>query len=145
MADRTLDVTLQEGMHFESIGVDGVAVELDSSPESGGAGHGWRPMELLLVGLGGCTAMDVLSILRKKRLQVDAYIVRVSGTQATEHPHIYTHISIHHLVRGTGIPESAVAHAIELSETKYCSAYAMLNKAAQISSTFEIQSEPPAD
>lgn len=145
MADRTVDVTLQQDMHFSSVGEDGIAVQLDSSPTHGGTGKGWRPMELMLVALGSCSAMDVISILRKKRLEVTGYSVSISGTQAADYPHIYTHISIHHLVRGDGISDAAVARAIELSETKYCPAYAMLEKAAEIRSSFEIQPAAPAD
>jgi putative redox protein len=143
--DRTVEVRLLEGLHFESTGEDGLSVHMDSSPGFGGTGRGWRPMELLLVSLGSCTGMDVISILRKKRLTVEAYTVNVSGTQATEHPHVYTSIRIHHLLYAPDLPDEAVRRAIELSEQKYCSAYAMLVRAAEITSSFEVRPSEPAD
>jgi putative redox protein len=143
--DRTVEVRLLEDLHFESTGEDGASVHMDSSPGLGGTGKGWKPMELLLVSLGSCTGMDVISILRKKRLTVEAYVVNVSGTQATEHPHVYTSIRIHHLFYATELPHEAVRRAIELSEQKYCSAYAMLVRSADISSSFEVRPSEPAD
>lgn len=98
-------------------------------------------MELILVGLGGCTAMDVLSILRKKRQEVTAYEVKLDAQQASEHPHVFTHITIRHIVHGRNVRPEAVARAIELSETKYCPAQAMLEHVAEIESAFEIIEE----
>jgi putative redox protein len=132
-------VDLQSGMKFTSSGEDGVSVTMDSSTDSGGTAQGFRPMELLLVGLGGCTAMDVLSILRKKRQEVTGYHVEVDGIKAHDHPYVYTAISVRHILEGNNISETAVQRAIELSETKYCSAHAMLNKAAPITSSYEIR------
>lgn len=139
-----VEITLQDSMHFEAVGEDGVSVSLDSSAEHGGQGRGLRPMELLLVGLGSCSAMDVVSILRKKREKVTGYRIEVSGEQANEYPRVFTQISIRHIITGINVPEASVRRAIELSETKYCPAYAMLSKAAPISSTFEIV-QAPAD
>jgi putative redox protein len=98
------------------------------------------PMEHLLAGLGGCTAMDVISILRKKRLEVREYRLDIVGARRVDRPKVYEHISIRHIVTGHDIPEEAVSHALQLSEEKYCSAYAMLRKAASISTTFEVRS-----
>lgn len=136
---------LVEAMRFHATGQDGVGVELDSDGSHGGSGHGLRPMELLLVGLGGCTAMDVLSILRKKRQDITGYRVEVMGSTASEIPHVFTEIAIRHIVRGNAVREEAVRRAIELSETKYCPAFAMLGKAATITSTYEIHASVPAD
>lgn len=96
------------------------------------------PMELLLVALGSCTAVDVISILKKKRENVSAYRVEVRGERRTEHPRSYSRMEVHHVVTGRGVSEKAVSQAIELSETKYCSVAATLRPTAEIVSTFEI-------
>jgi putative redox protein len=132
-------IALQSGMRFEAVGTDGVPVVMDSDPQHGGAGMGLRPLELLLAGLGGCTAMDVLSILRKKRQVVTAYRLEVDAVQQDEYPHVFTHITIRHIVEGRELSEEAVGRAIELSETKYCPAYAMLAEAAPIDTEFEVR------
>lgn len=141
----TVEIDLLRGMRFDAIGEDGTTVELDSSEEHGGVGGGVRPMELMLISLGGCTAMDVVSILRKKRQSLTSYRVEVTGVQQEEHPHVFTDITIRHILRGTDVAEEAVRHAIELSETKYCSAYAMISKAAHITSSYELQAASPVD
>lgn len=138
-------ITLQDGMRFQALNEAGVALALDASPEHGGRGEGFSPMQQLLIGLGGCTGMDVLSILRKKRQDVTGYRVEVEGVQTDEHPRVFTDISIKHTVRGNDISDIAVRRAIELSENKYCPAFAMLAQAARISSSYEIQPEPPPD
>src|SRR6267143_5871282 len=79
------------------------------------------PMELLLIALGSCTAVDVISILKKKRQQITDYRVEVSGVRREEHPHSYTRLDVKHIVRGRAVSAQAVARAIELSDTKYCS------------------------
>lgn len=140
-----VDLVLQNGMRFEARGEDGVAVMLDTEPKHGGASAGLRPLELLLAGLGGCTGMDVLAILRKKRQDVTGYHVEVSGEQATEHPHVFTQICIVHLLEGNNLSEEAVRRSIELSETRYCPAFAMLSKAAEVASRFEIIPAGPSD
>ena len=96
------------------------------------------PMELLLVALGACTAVDVISILKKKRQQVSAYRVEVRGERRDEHPRSYKRMEVHHVVTGRELSERAVAQAIELSQSKYCSVAATLRPTAEIVSTFEI-------
>lgn len=140
-----VEVTLESGMRFEARGVDGVPIQLDTDPGHGGTSSGFRPMELLLAGLAGCTAMDVISILRKKRQRVTAYRVEISGLQTDEIPHVFTAITIRHILRGDDLLEEAVRRSIELSETKYCPAYAMLSRAARITSTYELHPTAPAD
>lgn len=103
-------------------------VTLDASDRAGGYNDGFRPMELLLVGLAGCAAMNVLAILRKKRQDVTDYEVRVHGVRAEEHPMVFTTIDVEHIVTGHDIEPAAVARAIELSETRYCGAGAMLGR-----------------
>ena len=115
----------------------GWSVPVQSS-EPEGDGQGFRPMELLAVGLAGCTAMDVISILEKKRQQVTAFEVRVHADRADEHPKVFTHMVVEYVVTGKDIDPAAVARAVELSETKYCSAQAMLRKAAPIESKITI-------
>jgi putative redox protein len=99
------------------------------------------PMELLLISLGGCTGADVFSILQKKRQQVTSYAIEVRGQRRDEHPRIYTDIEIIHFVKGHNVDEKAVAQAIELSETKYCSVSAMLSATAKITTRYEIEQE----
>ena len=96
------------------------------------------PMELLLIALGGCTAVDVISILKKKREQVTDYRVEVRGTRREEHPRAFTRMEVRHVVRGKGVSEKAVASAIELSETKYCSVAATLRAGVEIVTSYEI-------
>lgn len=96
------------------------------------------PMELLLIALGGCTAVDVVSILKKKREQVTDYRVEVRGTRREEHPRAFTRMEVRHIVRGRGVSEKSVASAIELSETKYCSVAATLRAGVEIVTSYEI-------
>jgi putative redox protein len=102
---------------------------------------GPRPMELLLLGLAGCTAMDVVSILQKKRQPFTGLEVKVAAERADEHPKVYTRIQLEYVVRGNGVSPEAVERAIELSETKYCPAAAMLGKTAEISTSYKIVEE----
>lgn len=114
-------------------------VVMDGPPEFGGSNAGIRPKELLLLALGGCTASDVVSILRKKRVALDDLEVHVSAEQADEHPQVFTHIHLEFVVRGDDIRPDDVARAIELSETKYCSVNAMLRSAVTITSSYRIE------
>jgi putative redox protein len=98
-------------------------------------------MELLLISLCGCTAMDVVSILQKKRQPFTGLQVKASAERAEEHPKVYTQIHLEYVVKGKGVEPQAVERAIELSETKYCSAAAMLSKAAQITTSYRIEEE----
>lgn len=129
---------LETGMRFDAQATSGHHVTLDSNELSGGQGAGFSPMEMLLVGLAGCTGMDVISILRKKRQDVTGYEVRVQGIRADEHPKVFVEISVEHVVTGHNIEPAAVARAIELSETRYCGAEAMLGKVARITNTYRI-------
>ena len=100
------------------------------------------PVELLLVALGSCTATDVAGILAKKRQHVTSYVVEVTGTRRDEFPRKYTAMKVHHILTGKSLSPTAVAHAIELSETKYCSVAATLRPSVEIKTTFEIVEEP---
>ena len=134
-------VTMDHGMTFFGTADTGFTLQMDASPSVGGDDSGFRPMELLLIGLGGCTAMDVISILRKKRQNVTGLEVKLNAHQSGEHPHVFTHINVQYIVRGHNVDEEAVARAIELSETKYCPAQAMLAMATTIEHTYEILEE----
>lgn len=96
------------------------------------------PVELLLLAVGSCTAIDVVSILQKKRQRVTDYRVELTGERRGEHPRSFTKINIHHIVYGRSVSEKAVADAIELSDTKYCSVAATVRPAAEITTSFEI-------
>src|SRR5258708_6706602 len=128
MSDKFTQVVLRERMTFDVTTNSGHTLVLDSAPPDGDD-RGVRPMELLLTSLAGCGAMDVFSILRKKREPVQGLEVTIHSTRATEHPRVYTNIQVLYRVRGNVKPQS-VARAIELSETKYCGVAAMLGKCA---------------
>ncbi len=96
------------------------------------------PMELLLIALGSCTAVDVIGILRKKRGEVKEYRVEVRGERRNDHPRSYKKLELHHIVRGRNITERGLKQAIELSESRYCSVAATLRPTAEIVSSFEI-------
>jgi len=123
---------------FVAITPSGHAQTLDTRHERSAAA---TPMELLLLALGSCTAVDVISILKKKREHVTDYRVEVRGERRVEHPRKYTRLEVRHIVRGRGVSEKAVAQAIELSETKYCSVAATLSPGAEIISSFVIQED----
>ncbi|HEX9019456.1 MAG TPA: OsmC family protein [Anaerolineaceae bacterium] len=126
-------------MSFEGSGAGQFTLPMDTSVESGGEDNGFRPIELLLVGLAGCTAMDVISILQKKRQEVTAFEVRVvEADRAADHPRVYTHIVLEYVVTGHNVDRAAVERAVELSETKYCSAGGMLGKVAKIENTITV-------
>jgi len=119
----------------------GHAVVLDGPPEAGGRNIGVRPMEMLLMGMGGCAAFDVVHILRKGRQDVSGCEASVEAGRADSEPKVFTQIHIHFTVRGRGLSESRVARAVELSAEKYCSASIMLGKTAEITHTFEVIEE----
>jgi putative redox protein len=121
-------VTWKNGMTFTGSADTGFEVPLGAHPDVGGANDGFRPLELMAVSLAGCTAMDVISIVRKKKQEVAAFEVKVHADQQGEHPHVFTSIVIEYHFSGTDIEEAAVLRAIELSATKYCPAQAMLGK-----------------
>jgi putative redox protein len=120
---------------FVCITPSGHAQVLDTDHERASAA---TPVELLLIALGSCTAVDVISILHKKRQQVTDYRVEVRGTRRAEHPRSFSRMEVRHIVRGRKLSEKALAQAIELSETKYCSVAATLRPTVEISSSYEI-------
>jgi putative redox protein len=118
----------------------GHAQTLDLNGERSSAAS---PTELLLLAVGGCTAADVISILRKKRERVTHYRVEVRGERREEHPRSFRRIEVRHILSGRGISENAVAHAIELSDKKYCGVAATLRPTAEIVTSYEIHEDDP--
>lgn len=116
----------------------GHCVVMDGPPEAGGKNLGPRPMEMLLLGMGGCTAFDVVDILKKGRHAVIGCEVQISAERAETMPKVFTRIQVHYQVSGSGLSEAAVRRAIDLSAEKYCSASIMLGKTAEITHDFEI-------
>ncbi len=131
-------VTLVDDLHFAG-DIGGVRIDLDAEENVGGMGAGPQPHRLLLLAMAGCTAMDVLSILRKKRQQVDGLSVEVQGSRADQHPRIYTRFEVLYRVRVTHIDPQAVERAIELSTTRYCPVIGLLGKVAEVATRYEIE------
>lgn len=123
---------------FIGITPSGHAVTMDTDHERSAAPS---PVELLLVALGSCTGIDVVGILKKKRIEVTDYRIEVSGERRDEHPRSYKSMNVHHIVTGRNVTPSAVEQAIELSETKYCSVAATLRPTVEIHSSYEIIEE----
>lgn len=137
-------VTWVEGMQFVGEAGSGHAIVLDGKPENGGRDTGARPMELVLVALAGCTAMDVKHVLMRMRQDVSGLQVKVQAERADEHPKVYTDIQLEYVVRGRNLSEKAVTDAVKLSQDKYCSVSAMLAETAQIGYTIKIMDETGA-
>ncbi len=120
----------------------GHALVMDGPPEHGGRNLGVRPMEMLLIGLGGCTEFDVLHILRRGRHRVSLCEVELNAERAETDPKVFTRIHVHFRVAGKGLTEKAVERAVQLSAEKYCSASIMLGAVAEITHDFEIVEQP---
>ena len=137
----SMDCTVKwtgEGMSFLAETGSNHALVMDGAPEAGGRNLAPRPMELLLAGTGGCTAFDVVMILKKGRHNVTGCEVSLHAERAESEPKVFTHIHFHYKVRGNNLKQEAVARAIELSKSKYCSASIMLGEVAKITHDFEI-------
>ena len=128
-------------MAFEGMGESGIVQKIDADASVGGENNGPRPMELIALGLAGCTAMDVISILQKKKQNVIDFEVKIHTDRAEEHPKVFTQAVIEYLVTGHGVDEVAVLRAIELSAEKYCPAQAMLSKAFPMKLVYKILDE----
>ena len=127
-----------QGASFKGESGSGHTVIMDGPPDAGGKDLGVRPMEMILLGVGGCTAFDVMLILQRGRQAVTDCVVELEATRADTEPKVFTHIHIHFVVTGNGLSEKHVKRAIELSADKYCSASIMLKKAVEISHDYEI-------
>lgn len=122
----------------------GHAVVMDGPPEYGGRNLGVRPMEMILLGMGGCTAFDVILILQRARQPVTNCVVEVEAERADQVPKVFTRIHVHFTVTGDGLSDTQVARAVELSAKKYCSASIMLGKVAEISHDYRIVAQSQA-
>ena len=131
-------VTLQEGSTFEGVAGSGHRVTMDVAPEVGGRNLGLRPMEMVLLGLGGCTAIDVLHMLRKGRQPITDMRVELDAERADDVPKVFTKIHLHFVLTGAGLDPHKIERAINLSASKYCSASMMINKTAEMTHDFEI-------
>jgi putative redox protein len=125
-------------MEFEGKTESGHSVLMDAKPEFGGEERGPRSMELLMVALGGCTGMDVVSILKKMKVELEGVTINIDSERATEHPKIFTKINLEYNFTGKNIKEEDVKRAIELSQEKYCSVSAMLKEKAEITYRWNI-------
>ncbi len=138
-----MEVKIQQikGLTFASKGETNHWVVMDSEKKYGGEYAASKPMELILMSLGGCFGMDVVSILGKMRVSIDDLVITVKAEQSEEHPKVFTKIVLTYTFFGKSIDEENVKKAIELSRTKYCPVYAMLIKSAQIDYSYQIISE----
>ena len=127
-------------MSFVGESGSGHSIVMDGAPESGGRDLGVRPMEMLLLGLGGCASFDVVMILQKARQTITNCEVEISAERADSEPKVFTKIHLHFIVEGDGLAEAKVARAVSLSAEKYCSASKMLEKTAEITHDFELRS-----
>ena len=126
------------GMAFVAETGSGHLLTMDGAADGGGRNLAPRPMETVLAGTGGCTAYDVVLILKRGRQQVSGCVVKIDAERADTEPKVFTRIHMHFTVSGKGLNEAAVARAIQLSHEKYCSASAMLAKTASMSTAFDI-------
>jgi putative redox protein len=140
MSTVTARAELTSGFAFRATFGSGHSITLDATPPIG-KDEGPRPMELLPAALAGCTAMDVIGILRKMRQDVTGYTVQVHAERAEQHPQVLTSIEVEHVVRGRGLDEKQVRTAVELSATKYCSVGAMLREVVDLTESYTVVDE----
>lgn len=134
-----VEVKWIDGMRFVAIPESGHAVIMDSSKDKGGLDSGPRPMELLLISLAGCTGMDVIYILKKMRVQVQGFELKIDAERKREHPRYYSKVHVKYVFYGKDIPEDKVREAIELSQQKYCSVSATMKAVGEVTYSFEIK------
>ena len=129
-----------DSVAFEASSGSGHSLVLDGSPEHGGRNAGIRPMEAMLIGLGGCSAFDVVTMLKKGRQEITGCVVELEANRADAIPSVFTDITMKYVVTGRGVSTNRVARAVELSAEKYCSASAMLREAGvRLTHTFEVR------
>lgn len=131
-------LTWKQALAFTGISDLGVKIPMDAVPEHGGSGKDASPMEFILMGVGGCTAMDVMSILQKRRMAISNFEVNIHADRAAEHPKVFTDITIEYIITGKGIDRESVERAIDLSENKYCAAMEMMRKSAKVNTSYRI-------
>jgi putative redox protein len=133
--------TLTDGLRFTGLAGSGHSIVMDGPEKAGGSDSGPRPSELLLLAVAGCTAMDVISILRIKRQVGTAFSVTVAGEPAEDHPEAFSKLVVSYAIEGKGVDTAAVERAIELSEEKYCSVGATLKQPVVIESSYTISGD----
>ncbi|HLW58464.1 MAG TPA: OsmC family protein [bacterium] len=126
------------GMGFSGLGAAGVSIAMDAHPEHGGRDTGPSPMETVLLALGGCTGMDVVSILQKMRAPLSGLEIRIVAERADAHPKVFTRIALEYVFSGKDLTPEQVTRAVELSQTRYCSVSAMLQKVTEFTYTWRI-------
>ena len=136
-----VEIKYIDNLTFVGKGESNHWVPIDASVKAGGSGAGATPMEMLLFGVGGCTAVDVIMMLKKRKKTIDKFNIRIEAERADDHPKVFTHLHLTYRFWGKDLTEKEVARAIELSESKYCSASAMIAKSAKIRYDFEINPE----
>ena len=136
-----VNVKWDGGMRFTATTEEGESLTMDTDAESGGEGHGFRPVKLVLVGLGGCTGMDIVWILKRQRQEVTGLEMKVTGTRRKKDPRYYEDVQIEYVVRGRNLRESAVKRAIELSEQKYCSVRGIFRPEVKVTTSYRIEQE----
>lgn len=134
----TINWVAASGMAFMAETGSGHVLMMDGAPDGGGRNLAPRPMETVLAGTGGCTAYDVVLILKRGRHQVHGCQVKLTSERAATDPKVFTRIHMHFVITGKALPESAVQRAIQMSHEKYCSASIMLGKTAEMSTSFEL-------
>jgi putative redox protein len=134
-----VNVKWEGGMRFTATTEEGDVLTMDTDPEGGGEGRGFRPVKLVLVGLGGCTGMDIIWILKRQRQEVTGLEMNVTGTRRKEDPMYYEAIQIEYVLRGRKLRESAVKRAIELSEQKYCSVRGIFRPEVKVTTSYRIE------
>ena len=132
------EINWSGNVRFDAQTETGHAITMDGAPKHGGNNEGARPMELLLIGMGGCTGFDVVGILKKARAELQSLKIELEAERADETPAVFTKIHVHFVLTGKGLKETLVRRAIELSAEKYCSASIMLGQTADITHSFKI-------
>lgn len=130
-------------MSFVGEAGSGHSVVMDGAPENGGRNLGPRPMEMILLGLGGCTAFDVVTILQKSRVPVDDCVVELTAERADAVPAVFTKIHVHYIVKGAGLQDKQVKRAVDLTAEKYCSVSMMLKSSVELSYDYVIEDTSP--
>ncbi len=139
MSEAKAKVVFNQGLSFTGTADSGHKVEMDGPSAHGGSDSAASPMELILIGLGGCTGMDAISILKKKKQPVEGFEMNIIGTRADEHPMRYIDVDIEFVVKGKGVDENAVKRAVDLSMEKYCSVKATLEQVSKVSFSYRLK------
>jgi len=135
------EINWKHNVRFDAFSESGHEIVMDGAPKHGGNNEGARPMELLLIGMGGCTGFDVVGILKKARADLQSLTIKLEAERADDVPSVFTKIHVHFVLTGVGLKETLVQRAIELSAEKYCSASIMLGQTADITHSFEINEQ----